>query len=197
MSRVLPKPILLTDPLEIMIKGCQENGLQSQEQLYRYCYPEMIKICYRYAGDMDGAGTIYNNAMLRVFRYIHSYTDSGKLMGWVKTIVVNCCIDFVKQQNKFKEQATGDIAEYEMNMPAEVFSTVSAKEILKIIQQLPKATAAVFNLYIYEGFTHKQVAEILGISEGTSKWHINEGRKLLKSKLENFITTGIKTNAAQ
>ena len=195
MSQVLTKSELLTDPLDMILKGCRENDLPSQERLYRHCYPEMIKVCYRYAGDMDGAGTIFNNAMLRVFRHIHQYKEEGKLLGWVKTIIVNCSIDFIKQQNRFKEQLTGDINEYEANIPAEVFSHVSAKEIQKIIRELPRATAAVFNLYIYEGFTHKQVAGCLGISEGTSKWHINEGRKLLKAKLENFINPGIKTNA--
>jgi RNA polymerase sigma-70 factor, ECF subfamily len=197
MNQVLPKPILLTDPLDIIVKGCRENDLQSQEQLYRHCYPEMIRVCHRYAGDMDGAGSIFNNAMLRVFKSIHNYRNEGKLMGWVKTIVINCSLDFVKRQNKFREQSTGNIDEYEINIPAEILSRVSTKEIQKIISQLPKATATVFNLYIYEGFTHKQVAEGLGISEGTSKWHVNEGRKLLKTKLENFINSGIKTNAAQ
>ncbi|HLG39379.1 MAG TPA: sigma-70 family RNA polymerase sigma factor, partial [Chitinophagaceae bacterium] len=138
----------MTDPLEIIIQGCQANDWQSQEQLYKHCYPEMIKLCYRYAGDMDGAGTIFNNAMLRVFKNIHSYTDKGKPAAWIKTIVVNCCIDFIKQQNKFREQIIGDISEYEINIDADVLNNVSAKEIRKIIQQLPKATAVVFNLYI-------------------------------------------------
>lgn len=171
--------------------------MQCQEQLYRHCYPEMIRVCQRYACDMDGAGIIFNNAMLRVFKNIHIYRNEGKLLGWVKTIVINCSIDFVKQQNKFREQAASNLDEYEINIPAEVLSKVSAKEIQKIIRELPKATATVFNLYIYEGFTHKQVAESLGISEGTSKWHVNEGRKLLKAKLENFINPGIKSNAAK
>lgn len=197
MTQVLPKPTLLTDPLEIIIKGCRENDLQSQERLYRHCYPEMIRICHRYSGDMDGAGTIFNNAMLRIFKNIHSYKEKGKLMGWIKTIIIHCSLDFVKQQTRFREQASGKMDEYEIDIPAEVLSHVSAKEIQKIIRELPKATATVFNLYIYEGFTHKQVAENLGISEGTSKWHLNEGRKLLKTKLEIFINPGIKTNAAQ
>jgi len=196
MSQVLTKPTPLTGPLDMILKGCRENDLQCQERLYKHCYPEMIKVCYRYAGDMDGAGTIFNNAMLRVFRNIRHYKEEGKLMGWVKTIVVHCSIDFIKQQNRFKEQSAGYINEQEVNIPAEVFSQVSAKEIQQIIRELPKATAIVFNLYIHEGFTHKQVAGNLGISEGTSKWHINEGRKLLKQKLENFINPGIKTNAA-
>jgi RNA polymerase sigma-70 factor (ECF subfamily) len=116
-------------------------------------------------------------------------------MAWIKTIVVNCALDFVKRQSRFTEQTTDRIEQYETDIPAEVFGLVSAKEIQKMIRELPKATAAVFNLYIYEGFTHKQVAESLGISEGTSKWHVNEGRRQLKIKLESFIKPGIKTNA--
>lgn len=172
----------------MILSGCREQDIQCQEQLYRLCYPEMIKICCRYAGDLDGAGTIFNNSMLRVFRHIGTYRHEYKLMAWVKTIVVNCCIDYVKQRNKFREEAipTGIIEEAEISEDA--LSKVSVKEIQKLILQLPKATAAVFNLYIYEGFTHKQIAGSLGISEGTSKWHVNEGRRLLKSKLEKFST---------
>jgi len=162
--------------------------MQCQEQLYRHCYPDMIKICYRYAGDIDGAGIIYNNAMLRVFKYLHSYQEEGKLMGWIKTIVVNCSIDFVKQQDKFKEKPAADIEVYETDIPAKVFETVSAKEIQQLISQLPKATATVFNLFVYEGFTHKQIAGALKISEGTSKWHVNEARRLLKEKFQHLLT---------
>ena len=196
MNQVSTKPILLTDPLDTIVKGCRENDLQCQEQLYRHCYPELISICCRYGGDMDRAGIIFNNAMLRVFKSIHNYREEGKLMGWIKTIVVNCSLDFVKQQNKFKEIPVASFHENEINIPTEVFSRVSARDIQKMILDLPKATATVFNLYIYEGFTHKQIAQGLGISEGTSKWHINEGRKLLKTKLENFNNPRIQNNAS-
>jgi RNA polymerase sigma-70 factor, ECF subfamily len=192
MSQVSTKPILLTDPLEIMIKGCRENNLQSQEQLYRYCYPEMIKICCRYAGDLDKAGIIFNNAMLRVFKGIHNYRHEGKFMGWVKVIVVNCALDFIKKENRFKEVQLTSAQEEQVGISEEVFARVSVKEIQKIIQQLPKATATVFNLFIYEGFTHPQIAVQLGISQGTSKWHVNEGRRILKSKLESLFNPELK-----
>ena len=187
MTQVLTKPTSLTDPLDVILQGCRQGDLPSQEQLYRHCYPDMIKVCYRYAGDMDGASIIFNNAMLRVFKNIGKYKEEGRLAGWIKTIVMNCSIDFVKKQNRFKEVTKEDMEEYEMETSAEAFSRLSAKEIREIIQELPKATAAVFNLFIYEGYTHKQISESLGISEGTSKWHINEGRRLLKTKMENFI----------
>lgn len=185
----------MTDPHEILIRGCRENDLQCQEQLYRLCYPEMIRICLRYAGDMDGAGIIYNNAMLRVFRHIGNYRHDGKLLAWVKTIVIHCCLDHAKKKGLNREEKLDAAQEEQVSIPDEVFARVSAKEIQKIISQLPVATHTVFNLYIYEGYTHKQVAGALGIAEGTSKWHVNEARRILKSKLEHYLNPVVKTNA--
>jgi RNA polymerase sigma-70 factor (ECF subfamily) len=195
MNQLLLKKRFLSINPAILLQGCQKNDLQSQEQLYRLCYPDMIKICYRYAKDADGAGTIYNNAMLKVFKSVGSYIEKGKLMGWIKTIVINSCIDFCKQQHSFKQLDTYQYAE-EISIHPEVFNTVSAKEIQLLIRQLPGATAMVFNMYVYDGFTHKQIGEQLGISDGTSKWHVSEAKKILKSRLEKFTQTELKTNAA-
>lgn len=158
-----------------------------QEQLYRHCYPEMIGLCCRYAGDLDRAGLVFNNAMLRVFKNIRNYQEEGKFMAWVKTIVIHCCLDHVKQQNKSKETAISQ-AEEEISIPDEILEKISAKDIQRMISQLPKMTAVVFNLYVYEGFTHKQIAQGLGMAEGTSKWHVNEARKTMKTKLEHLFT---------
>jgi RNA polymerase sigma-70 factor (ECF subfamily) len=195
MSQVLPKPRPLPDQLDIVVEGCRQENLHCQEQLYKILYPEMIKVCFRYAGDTDGAGTIFNNAMLKIFRALHQYTEQGKLTRWVKTIVVNCSIDFIRQKNSFKEDRMTASAEV-ITIEPEIFNLVSAKEIQKIIFQLPKATATVFNLYVYEGFNHREIGEMLGIADGTSKWHLNEARKRLKSQFENLLTPAIKTNAA-
>ncbi|WP_462274994.1 RNA polymerase sigma factor [Ferruginibacter sp.] len=180
---------------DTLIKGCLQNDIQSQERLYKLCYPDMIKICYRYAKDAAGAGTIYNNAMLKIFKGIGNYKEEGKLMGWVKTVVVHCCIDYCKQQHAFKPLDSYQYAE-DISIKPEVFNKVSAKEIQQLIKQLPGATAAVFNMYVYEGFTHKQIGEQLGISDGTSKWHVSEAKKILKQKLDRFSETELKTNAA-
>lgn len=185
MSDVLPKSKPLTDPFAIIIEGCRNNDLHCQEHLYKEFYPEMIRVCQRYARDLDGAGIIYNNAMLRVFRNIKNYRHQGKLESWVKTIVINCSLDHVKTRGKIKEVPVS-IAE-EITIDDCLFEKLSAKEIQLIIKKLPKGTATVFNLFVYEGYTHKQIAEALRISEGTSKWHVNEGRKLLKTKLEHLV----------
>ncbi len=170
-------------PLHILVQGCKRQEMQSQQQLYKHFYPDMIKICFRYSGDADNAGSIYNNAMLKVFKNITAYSEEGKLGGWIKAIVVNCCIDFCKKKNIFKN-ASPYIAEEEIVIEPAVFDRVSYKEVVQVINELPGATATVFKLFVYDGFTHKQIAEQLNISEGTSKWHVSEAKKLLKKKYE-------------
>lgn len=195
MSSFLRKKRFLDISLVILIKGCQQSDILCQQQLYKLCYPDMIKICSRYAADADGAGTIYNNAMLKVFKSIGNYTEEGKLLGWIKTIVINCSIDFCKKKSIFNKIA-GAPDENEVSISPDVFNKLSGKDVQQLIRQLPPATATVFNMYVYDGFTHKQVGEILGISEGTSKWHFSEAKKLLKIKLEALSETELKTYAA-
>lgn len=195
MEQVFSKKHFLNNNLDIIINGCRQNSLQHQRQLYELCYPEMIKICRRYAKDNDEAGTIFNNAMLKVFKNIQRYTDEGKLTAWIKTIVVHSSIDFCKTKTRFNNTQFYK-ADNEISISPEVFDKVSGKEIQQLISQLPTATATVFNMFIYDGFTHRQIAAQLNISEGTSKWHVSEAKKNLKQKLSNFFTTEFKTNAA-
>ena len=180
---------------DILIKGCQQNDILCQQQLYKLFYPEMIKICSRYAVDADGAGTIYNNAMLKVFKSIGNYSEEGKLAGWIKTVVINCSIDFCKKKSIFNKIA-GAPDENEISISPDAFNKLSGKDVQQLIRQLPPATATVFNMYVYDGFTHKQVGEILGITESTSKWHLSEAKRLLKIKLETLTETEHKTYAA-
>jgi RNA polymerase sigma-70 factor, ECF subfamily len=176
----------LNNNLDTIIKGCLKHDLQSQEQLYRLCYAEMIKTCYRYAKDADAAGSIFNDAMLKVFKNLDNYEEQGKFMGWIKIIVVNTCFDYCKKQTLFNASSNFN-AEDDISIEPEVFNNVSAKEIQLLIKKLPFATATVFNMYVYEGYTHKQIGEILNISDGTSKWHLSEAKKNLKTKLEKLI----------
>ncbi|MFT3982076.1 MAG: RNA polymerase sigma factor [Ferruginibacter sp.] len=180
--------------IDQLIDGCRKNDLQCQQQLYKLYYPEMIKICFRYAGDMDGAATIYNNAMLRVFKGIHTYKEQAKLGGWIKTIVINACIDFCKSKAVFSKYVPLEHAQ-EVAIAPEVFDHFSGKEIQQLIAGLPAATATVFNMYVYEGYTHKEIAAVLGISDGTSKWHVSEAKRLLKTTIENSLKIHLK-NAA-
>ena len=116
--------------------------------------------------------------------------------GWIKAIVVNCCIDFCKKKNIFRHTIPHTVQE-DVSIEPEVFNLVSAKEVQQVIALLPGATATVFKLFIYDGFTHKQIAEQLGISEGTSKWHVSEAKVALKKKFEKMSETKLTVNATR
>jgi RNA polymerase sigma-70 factor (ECF subfamily) len=177
---------LTEDELKNLLDRCRQNDPAAQEKLYLYCYPAFINICARYAGDLDGAGIIFNNAMLRIFKSLDKYQDLGRFMGWVRTIIVNCCLDHINKQHKVRFTSLSLEFEEESTINTDMLDNVSMKEIQQIIWELPKATAIVFNLFIFEGYTHKDISSQLNIAEGTSKWHISEGRKILKQRLHSL-----------
>ena len=179
------KTIPLTeDPFDQLMSDCQQQLPNSQEKLYRYCYPLFINTCLRYSKDLDGAGIIFNNAFLKVFKSIHQYQYRGKARAWIKTIVVHSCIDYFKQKNKIKETEVTAREEEIGAFSEEVIQKLTIKEISRIIRELPPATATVFNLYVFDEYTHAEIAALVGISENTSKWHLNAGRKFVKQRVE-------------
>lgn len=179
------KQIPLTeDPLESLIDDCRQELPNSQEKLYRYCYPLFINTCLRYGADIDGAGTIFNNSLLRVFKSVGQYHSQQKARAWIKTIVIHCAIDYFKQRNKIKELGVEPKEEDVGVVDETLFRRITIKEIVIVLKKLPPATATVFNLFVFEELTHKEIGQLLGISEGTSKWHVNEGRKFVKQQIE-------------
>lgn len=174
--------------LENIIEGCLQQNSKSQELLYKHCYPDMLKVCNLYAGDNNDAATFYNAAMLKVFNGLEQYKGDGNFMGWVRRIVVNTCIDHCRQKARYIEKELKEEHANENSTYPEVYSTISGKEIVQMITALPVNTALVFNLYVMEGYKHIEIAERLGISVSTSKWHLSEARRTLKDKLDSLLT---------
>ncbi|MFT3907787.1 MAG: sigma-70 family RNA polymerase sigma factor [Ferruginibacter sp.] len=168
---------------EEIIKGCIKGERKAQEQLYKDYYEAMASLCMRYTKNEQDAVEVLNNGFLKVFINIHRY-EPGKasLYTWIRTIVVNSCLDFLKL--KEKKTTHDELIEAEVvHIDAEAINKMKTTELLYFIRQLPAATKAVFNLYVMEGYNHKEIAQVLGISEGTSKWHLSEARKNLKQMI--------------
>ena len=146
-----------------------------------------MKICNFYARDTEDAAAMYNYAMWKVFKNITQYKRIGSLMGWIRRIVVNTCIDHCRKRAKYAERELRQEHEQKEQESPSVYDSISGKEILEMIRCLPANTSLVFNLYVMEGFKHLEIAQRLGISEGTSKWHLSEARRLLKMKLESLL----------
>ena len=172
--------------IEAIIKGCIRKDRKSQELLYRNYYRAMMTICTRYTRNEEDAVEVLNNGFLKVFTHIERYDGAqGALFTWIRTIVVNSCLDFIKKRQRSVQ--AGELKEVtEVHIPADVIGKMKAAEILKLVRQLPPATAAVFNLYVVEGYNHREIGKLLDISEGTSKWHLSEARKNMQKMIQKI-----------
>ena len=141
----------------------------------------------RYTRNDEDAIEVLHNGFLKVFKNIHTY-DSGKasLYTWIRTIVVHSAIDFLTTEGTdiIHNVDIEQVAEPEID--SEVIQKMKAEEILKLVRKLPQATQTVFNLYVVDGYTHKEIGKLLGISEGTSKWHFSESSSQLQKLLQTM-----------
>lgn len=170
--------------IQKILEGCKRDDRKAQEQLYRNYYRAMATICMRYTKNESDALEVLNTGFYKVFKHIGRY-DAGKasLYTWIRTIIINSCLDFIRAKHTLT--GAGELEQAaNIHVPPAAVSAMSAAEILVLIRELPPATAAVFNLYVIEGYSHAEIAEIAGISEGTSKWHLSEARKKLQLKIK-------------
>ena len=167
-----------------IIKGCKQQNRKAQEALYKAYYKAMMTICLRYTRNEDDAIEVLNNGFLKVFQHIQRYDPAqASLYTWIRTIVVNSCLDFIRKRNRTEshQELNNNV---EVHVPAEIVSRLRASDLLALVRSLPPSTGAVFNLYVIEGYSHKEIGGLLGISEGTSKWHLSEARKQLQQKIK-------------
>jgi RNA polymerase sigma-70 factor (ECF subfamily) len=155
----------------------------------------MIKLCSRYARDPDEAGILYNESMLKVLTSLHQYKGKGEWMAWIRRIVVNTCIDHSRRKVKFSSLSIDDLKENIPQVDSDAYNRLSAAETMRLLHDLPRNTALVFNLFVLEGYKHEEIGRLLGIPSGTSKWHLSEARRLLKNKLEIILKKQNHSNA--
>jgi len=144
----------------------------------------MMNFCLRYTKNEMDAMEVLNSGFYKVFKNIHQYDpDKASLYTWIRTIIINNCLDFIRVKEKNIKAEELDKAE-EIELEPEIISKMKSVDLLEMIRQLPTATQTVFNLYVIEGYTHKEIGQRVGISEGTSKWHLSEARKILKQLIQ-------------
>ncbi|MGV3657823.1 MAG: RNA polymerase sigma factor [Chitinophagaceae bacterium] len=172
--------------IDFLLEGCRDNNRKAQEGLYRQFYGFAMTIALRYSRDEHDAADIMSHAFVKIFKSIKSFDEQkGSLHAWIKRIVVNEGLDHIKSRNRFSENVEVEtVAEPQIANAA--LEQMGAEEIMNLIKKLPPATHAVFVLYAVEGYNHREIAERLNISEGTSKWHLSEARKTLQTQLQTY-----------
>lgn len=173
----------LEKKIEQLIIDCANNKREAQNALYKMYYSLFMRLCLRYTQSNDEAASVLNEAFLKIFTKINTYTFEGSFEGWMRRIVVNTALDHLKKEKKYSEHLDLEKAEFEFS-PVDT-TTIEAKEIVKMIQALPAMQSQVFNLFAIEGYSHTEIGTMLDISEANSKWHLFSARKNLQQQLNN------------
>lgn len=171
---------------EQLISGCLRGDRLCQRELYDMNYRRMMAVCMRYATNYEEARDILNEGFMKVFTNLPNYLPTHPLAVWIKRIIVNTAIDHYRRNRKNTAQIDLDHAHGECDNNTEtVLDKLSADEIMSVVQQLSPAYRTVFNLYVLEGYSHREIAEMLDINEGTSKSNLAKA----KSRLQQLIHT--------
>ncbi len=171
-----------------IVTGCRNNDRATHEYVYKNYYSRFLKVCARYARDMHDAEQLLNDGFLRIFAKIGDFKSQGSLEGWMNRIMVNICLDYLKSsylKTSMKMQVNNDLVERtDIPISADALQKIEFRELVSLIQDLPVMTRTVFNLYVFEEYPHKNIAQMLDISEGTSQWHLHRARNLLKEQIK-------------
>jgi len=171
-----------------IIKGCQDNDRVYQEFLYKNYYSLFMKMCARYAKNLEDAEQLLNDSFLRIFNNVHSFRQAGSFEGWMKRIVVNTCLDYLKSKqlkNSLQVNYAATMTEdTNLSFSTQALHQLEFKELLNMIQTLPPVSKTVFNLYVFDGFSHKEIGSMLEITESTSSWHLHHARTQLQKKIK-------------
>ena len=154
--------------------------------LYRKYFTTMFRICLSYSGDKDEAKDILQDAFVKVFTSLDKYSSKGSLEGWIRRIVTNTAIDYFRAKKRliFKDEFPDEPEDEEDDFFEE--DEITTDIILFYIRQLPDGARVVFNLYVVEGMTHKEISTKLGINEGTSKSQYKRARTILKERINEY-----------
>ncbi|MGE5519305.1 MAG: RNA polymerase sigma factor [Candidatus Dadabacteria bacterium] len=171
-----------------LINGCTNGDRRFQYELYRKYSPVMYGVCLRYAGNTEEAEDILQEGFIKVFNKIGSFRKEGSFEGWMRRIFVNTAIEHYRKKIYLQP-----ITEHEENTVEgkylSVLDSLAEKDIIKLVQQLSPGYRTVFNMYVVEGYTHRQIAEQLGISEGTSKSQLSRAKSILQDLVKSYVET--------
>lgn len=169
-----------------LIKECLRGNSMAQKQLYDTFAETMLGICYRYTKSLADAEDVLQEGFIKVFRNLHTYRQEGELGGWIRMIMVNTALNYLKKKKEYQ---------YDMSFLSEPLHPVSndnpeitlrTKQLAELIRQLPTGYQTIFNLHAVEGFSHVEIGKMLGISEGTSRSQYMRARNLLITWIEKF-----------
>ena len=173
---------------DILIKGCIEGDRKAQNKLYKVFAAKMFAVCFKYSSSREEAEDTFHEGFMKVFEHIKDFKREGSLEGWIRRIMVNTAIEKYRKRSRMVVLVGMEDhqMDYKNHYVEDILSRISANDLMKLIHKLPPQYKLVFNLYEFEGLKHKEIAERLGITEGSSKSNLSRARDILqKAVLSN------------
>ncbi len=168
-----------------ILLGCKKNDRKAQQALFQFYADKMLGLCIRYIKDKAQSEEIMIVGFTKVFDKINTYRGDGSFEGWIKRLMVNECLMYLRKQQRIGHLSDiEEINQEEASVQPE--TGLEAKELLQMIHELPDGYKAVFNMYAIEGYSHKEISKALGINEGTSKSQLSKARKFLQSLITKY-----------
>ena len=169
--------------VEALITGCLQNDPSSQRELYNRYSPKMLSVCYRFAQSREDAEDMLQEGFIKVFLQMHTFENKGAFEGWIRRIIVHTCINILKKNKKFSDNVDLAYASYLQIKEETMPSVMQAKQVIECIRLLPVGYRTVLNLYAIEGYSHREIAEMLDIEESTSRSQYTRSKVMLEAIL--------------
>jgi RNA polymerase sigma factor (sigma-70 family) len=172
-----------------LIAGCKNNEPWAQKQVYEFYASAMLSVCIRYVGDRETARDLLQEGFIKLFMKIDTFTGIGSFAGWIRRIFVTTSLEYLRQKDALKQSEAIENYEYSIeNTDISILEKISADDLMQCVTELPNGYRTVFNLYAIEGYSHSEIANMLTISENTSRSQFMRARKLLQQKVQSYIS---------
>lgn len=174
-----------------LVEACKKGERKAQEMLYRFFAGRMLGVCRGYTSNEDDAKDILQDGFIKVFDAIGRFDHTGSLEGWIRRIIVNTAIDRYRKNVNLVRVNVDGLAEVNDIVDESVSDTIDHHLFLEMIRDLPDGCRLIFNLFVIEGYKHKEIAQMLNISEGTSKSQVYEAKQILQKKIKKIYPTAL------
>lgn len=180
---------MLNNPeIKRLVDGCVKKDATAQKELVDTFSSMLYTVCLRYMGESHLAKDVLQDSFIRIFKGIHTYDcDRGSLQGWMRRVTINVALKQIKKQKSRMESEIGDNVSH-LTKASDVTDKLAAEDLLKVVQTLPEGYRQIFNLSVVEGYNHREIGEMLGIEEVTSRSQLSRAKQLLRKKLINMKT---------
>ena len=169
-----------------LVKDCLKGKLQAQRELYEHFSKEMLGVCYRYTRSIRDAEDVLQEGFVKVFLNLAQYKSEGELGAWIRRIMVNSALNFLKRNRKYAQEMYFTEEYLHPVVDEDPVVRLQSKELADLIRQLPHGYQVIFNLHAVEGYSHVEIGELLGISDGTSRSQYSRARNLLITWIQNY-----------